>query len=265
LQEPSIGGKTQPCANLAFSAAAPRDCEDSVSTPPNSAATIAQRALELVPEGSIVGLGTGHAATDFIHALGEKVRAGFRMRGVPTSQASADLAQQLGIPLVEFDAIEAIDVDVDGADEVDPHCNLIKGYGGALVREKIVAAASRKLVILVGVEKLVSVLGSRGKLPVEVVPFAVPLARRRLSALGCEPVVRTDAPNGKWHLTDNGNYILDCRIGPLASPAELEVAIEAIPGVVGTGLFLDMADVVLIQHDSSVEVRQRDSAARKPV
>jgi ribose 5-phosphate isomerase A len=235
-----------------------------MSTPPHSATTMAQRALEFIPEGSIVGLGTGHAATDFIHALGDRVRAGFRMRGVPTSQASAELARQLGIPLVEFDAIEAIDVDIDGADEVDPHCNLIKGYGGALVREKIVAAASRKLVILVGMEKLVSVLGSRGKLPVEVVPFAVPLARRRLSALGCEPVVRTDAPNGKPHLTDNGNYILDCRIGPLASPAELEVAIEAIPGVVGTGLFLDMADVVLIQHDSSVEVRQRDSAARKP-
>jgi ribose 5-phosphate isomerase A len=210
-------------------------------------------------------LGTGHAATDFIHALGQRVRSGFPVRGVPTSQASADLARQLGIPLVEFDAIEAIDVDVDGADEVDPQCNLIKGYGGALVREKIVAAASRKLVILVGPEKLVSVLGSRGKLPVEVVPFAVPLGRRRLSALGCDPVVRIDEHNGKPHLTDNGNYILDCRIGPLAKPAELELAIREIPGVLGTGLFLDMADVVLIQHDSSVEIRQRDSAARKPV
>jgi ribose 5-phosphate isomerase A len=235
-----------------------------VSTPPNSATTIAERALEFISEGSIVGLGTGHAATDFIHALGERVRSGFRVRGVPTSQASADLARQLGIPLVEFDAIDAIDVDVDGADEVDPQGDLIKGYGGALVREKIVAATSRKLVILVGMEKLVAVLGSRGKLPVEVVPFAVPLARRRLSGLGCEPVLRIDEPHGKPHVTDNGNYILDCRIGPLARPAELELAIEAIPGVVGTGLFLGMADVVLVQHDSSVEVRQREVAARKP-
>jgi ribose 5-phosphate isomerase A len=235
-----------------------------VSTPPASAKTIAQRALEFVPAASVVGLGTGHAATDFIHALGQRVRSGFRVRGVPTSQASADLARQLGIPLVEFDAVEAIDVDVDGADEVDPQCNLIKGYGGALVREKIVAAASRKLVILVGPEKLVSVLGSRGKLPVEVVPFAVPLARRRLSALGCDPRMRIDEHNGQPHLTDNGNHILDCQIAPLPKPAELELAIREIPGVVGTGLFLDMADVVLIQHESSVEVRQRDLSARNP-
>jgi len=232
-----------------------------VSTPPASAATTALRALEFVAEGNVVGLGTGHAATEFIHALGQRVQAGLSVRGVPTSEASADLAQQLGIPLVDFDAIEAIDVDVDGADEVDPHCNLIKGYGGALVREKIVAAASRKLVILVGPEKIVPVLGSRGKLPIEVLPFAVPLARRRLLALGCEPVIRTDEPHGNPHVTDNGNYIFDCRIAPLAAPAELELAIRAIPGVLGTGLFLQMADVVLIQHDSSVEVRQRNSAA----
>ena len=166
---------------------------------PSSATTAAERALEFISEGSIVGLGTGHAATEFIHALGERVRSGFGVRGVPTSQASADLAGQLGIPLVDFEAIEAIDVDVDGADEVDPHCNLIKGYGGALVREKIVAAASHKLVILVGPEKIVPVLGSRGKLPVEVVPFAVPLARRRLSALGCEPAVRIDEQHEQPH------------------------------------------------------------------
>src|SRR4051812_29118900 len=133
--------------------------------------TAAERALELVPDGAVVGLGTGRAATAFIVALGERVRAGLRVRGVPTSQASADLAHQLGIPLTTLDEVEAIDVAVDGADEVDPRCDLIKGYGGALVREKIVAAAARQFVVLVGPDKLVAELGARGKLPVEVLPF----------------------------------------------------------------------------------------------
>jgi ribose 5-phosphate isomerase A len=146
-------------------------------------------------------------------------------------------------------------MDVDGADEVDPHCNLIKGYGGALVREKIVAAASRRLVILVGPEKLVPVLGSHGILPVEVVPFGLALCRRRLAAMGWVPQPRAD--DGKLFVTDNGNYILDCRVSPLDRPEELEQEVCAIPGVVGTGLFLGMADTVLIQNGEAVEVRNR--------
>jgi ribose 5-phosphate isomerase A len=216
---------------------------------------IAERALTLIQDGSIVGLGTGHAATDFLHALGQRVQAGLRVQGVPTSQVSADLAGQLGIPLTTLEEVETIDVDVDGADEVDPHCNLIKGYGGALVREKIVAASSRRLVILVGSEKLVPVLGSHGKLPVEVVPFGLALCRRRLEALGCVPQQRLH--EGKPFVTDNGNFILDCQVGPLDRPADLERAIEAIPGVVGTGLFLGMAHTVLIQSGETIEVRQR--------
>jgi ribose 5-phosphate isomerase A len=223
------------------------------TTPPDLRA-IAERALELIPDGGTIGLGTGHAATAFIHALGERVRAGLRVRGLPTSQASADLARQLGIPLVTFEEVDALDVDVDGADEVDPRGNLIKGYGGALVREKIVAAAARRLVILVGPEKLVPVLGSRGTLPVEVVPFGLSPCRRRLAALGCVPQLRRheDRP----FVTDNGNYILDCGISPLERPAEWEQALRAVPGVVGTGLFLDMAPTVLIQNGDAVEVRQ---------
>ena len=130
----------------------------------------------------------------------------------------------------------AIDVDVDGADEVDPQCNLIKGYGGALVREKIVAAASRKLVILVGPEKIVSMLGSRGKLPVEVVPFAVPLARRRLPALGCDPVVRIDPHTARPFLTDNGNCILDCHIAPLVEPGGVGTEDPGYPRRAGHGI-----------------------------
>ena len=146
--------------------------------------TTAERAFELITDGAIVGLGSGRAATQFVLALGRRVQQGFRVRGVPTSNAIADLARQEGIPLASLEEIDAIDVDVDGADEVDPHLNLIKGLGGALVREKIVAASARRLVILVGPEKLVPVLGSRGVLPVEVVPFGRALCQRRLDAKG---------------------------------------------------------------------------------
>jgi ribose 5-phosphate isomerase A len=222
----------------------------------------AERAVELIPGGSVVGLGTGHAAAAFVHVLGERVRAGLRVRGVPTSEGSADLARQLGIPLVALDEVEAIDVDVDGADEVDPHCDLIKGLGGALVREKIVAAAARQVVILVGPEKLVPVLGTHGVLPVEVVPFGLALCRRRLADLGCGPELRMHA--GAPFVSDNGNSILDCRIGPLDRPAELDSALRAIPGVVGTGLFLGMADTVLIQRDGGVEARQRRGPGGTP-
>lgn len=217
--------------------------------------TAVERALELVPDGAVVGLGTGRAATAFLVALGERVRAGLRVRGVPTSQASADLAWHLGVPLASPAEVEAIDVAVDGADEVDPACDLIKGYGGALVREKIVAAAARRFVVLVGEEKLVKSLGERGRLPVEVVPFGLPLCRRRLETLGLAPQPR--AGEGGLVVTDNGNHILDCRVSALDRPAELEQALRAIPGVVGTGLFLGLAHEVLVQRGEAVEVLRR--------
>ena len=147
-------------------------------------------------------------------------------------------------------------VTFDGADEVDPQLELIKGYGGALVREKITAASSRKLVILVGAEKLVAKLGERGKLPVEVVPFAADFRSERLRALGCEPSLRLEASGAPFR-TDNGNPILDCAVGPIADPAALDAAILAIPGSVGTGLFVGMADAVVIDFGDRVEVRER--------
>ena len=214
---------------------------------------IAERAVSMIPDGSVVGLGTGHAARSFIHVLGECVRAGLRVRGLPTSTESANLAQDLGIPLTSFEEIDAIDVTVDGADEVDPHCNLIKGYHGALVREKIVAAASKKLIILVGPEKLVPALGGRGILPVEVLPFALAPCRRLIQALGCVPQLRTR--EGTSYVTDNGNNILDCKVAPLNNPQEMELALRAIPGVVGTGLFIGMVNTVLIQHGERIEER----------
>lgn len=217
--------------------------------------TIYERALELVPNDSTIGLGSGRAADAFVKLLGERVQSGkLQVRGLATSEATATLAKQVGIPLVTPAEISTLDLDVDGADEVDPHLDLIKGYGRCLVREKIVASMSRKLVILVGDEKLVTRLGSRGKLPVEVVPFALPLCQRRLKDLQI-PAVPYER-DGALFLSDNGNYIVDCAIGPLDDPEGLEREIRSIPGVVGTGLFLDMADVVLIGDRNTFELKE---------
>ena len=215
-------------------------------------AAIAARALEFVHDGAVVGLGTGRAATAFVEALGARVKQGLRVTGVPTSQATAAAARRLAIPLVDLDDVDEIDVTVDGADEVDPQLNLIKGYGGAMVGEKIVAAASRREIILVGSEKLVPVLGKRGILPVEVIPFAVGFCKRRLTALGCRPQVRfTDGVRVPF-VSDSGNYILDCGVEPITDPQALEDAIRAIPGVVGTGLFIGIAERVLVGEAGSV-------------
>lgn len=214
-------------------------------------------ALEMIRDGFVVGLGTGHAATAFVEALGGRVREGLHVLGVPTSRDTARLALELGIPVVSLADVEAIDVTVDGADEVDPHLDLIKGLGGALVREKIVASVSYRLVIVVGAEKLVSVLGEHGVLPVEVVPFGLSPCRRRLADLGLQPVPRE--VEEKLLVTDNGNYVLDCHLAAPPDPIDLEQSLRAIPGVVGTGFFLGMADTILVQEGDRVEVRQRHS------
>jgi ribose 5-phosphate isomerase A len=174
---------------------------------------------------------------------------------VPTSEATARVARAASIPLIGLEQVDSIDITVDGADEVDPNLDLIKGYGGALVREKIVAAASQREIILVGGEKLVPVLGSRGILPVEVISFAVAVCQRRLSALGCRPHLRVR--EGRPFVSDGGNSILDCGVEPIRKPHELEAAIRAIPGVVGTGLFLDIATCVLVGEATGVRELRR--------
>jgi ribose 5-phosphate isomerase A len=223
-------------------------------------AGIAARGLEHVREDSVIGLGTGRAATAFVRALGARVAQGLRVRGVPTSASTAALATELGIPLVDLAEAGLIDVTLDGADEVSPELDLIKGYGGALVREKVVAASSRRRVMLVGAEKLVERLGTRGRLPVEVVPFARPLCERLLLELGCRP--RRRETSGAPFVTDNHNWILDCEIEPIEDPTRLEARILAIPGVVGCGLFLGMADVVLVQDGDRVRVLERSGSSR---
>jgi len=218
----------------------------------------AQRALDFVQNDTAIGLGSGRAASAFVRALGERVRTGLNVRGVPTSQATAVLAREVGVPLTTLEDDPDLDLTVDGADEVDPQLNLIKGYGAALVREKIVASASRSLIILVGTEKLVPVLGTRGIVPVEIVPFAAPFCRRRLAGLGLKPAARM-REEGQPVITDNGNHILDCGVGPIQDPAALERSIRALPGVVGTGLFIGMASRVIVDEEDQARVLEPHS------
>ena len=222
----------------------------------------ASRALDLIADGMRVGLGTGHAAGVFLARLADRVRGGLRVVGVPTSEATAALARSLRIPLGALDdEEEKLALTVDGADEVTRNLDLVKGFGGALVRERIIAAASRRQVILVGHDKLVDRLGKRGRIPIEVVPFAWWLVRRRVRELGLEPVIRL--ADARPFISDNGNLAIDCRLAtPLAdarAARTLEANLRAIPGVVDTGLFLGTAKRVLVGHpDGRVDVLQAE-------
>jgi ribose 5-phosphate isomerase A len=207
----------------------------------------------------VVGLGTGSTADFFLVALGEAVRSGKLkgIRGVPTSVRSERRARELGIPLATLVECRP-DVTVDGADEVAPDLELIKGLGGALLREKIVAQNSAKLVIIADAGKAVPKLGSKSKLPVEVAKFAYETHEAYLRTLGAEPSVRR-GKEGTPFETDNGNYIYDCGFaGGISDPSALDVALRARAGVVETGLFLGMASVVLIAGATGVEERRRD-------
>ncbi len=218
-------------------------------------AALATHALDFVKDGDVVGLGSGRASTAFVHALATRVRSGLKVRGVPTSEETARLARELGIDLVGLEA--EIALTVDGADEVDGKLNLIKGHGGALVRERIVAAASQRQVILITSDKLVEVLGSRGPLPVEVMPFAVPLCRRRLEDLELKPTLRMQ--DDRPFVTDNFNVIFDCALGPIGDPERLDRAIRAIPGVIDTGLFLGTAERVVVADGETIRELVRGS------
>jgi ribose 5-phosphate isomerase A len=222
---------------------------------------LSARALREVPDGALIGLGSGHTAAAFVRALGRRVHEGLRVRGVPTSEATARLAREVGVPLATLDE-GILDLTVDGADEVDPRLDLIKGYGGALVRERIVAAAARRLIIVVESEKLVPVLGRRGRLPVEVIPFAGPLVMRELAALGCQPTLRT--VHGNVFVSDNGNWIVDCGVRPIEAPGPFARDLRAIPGVVETGLFLGVADTVLVAEAGRVRELKRKETGSGP-
>ncbi len=211
----------------------------------------AKRAVEFVREGMNVGLGTGTTATMFIRELGKAVAGGLRIRAIATSDASRKLAVELGIPLTTFDETPVLDLNVDGADELTAGLALIKGGGGAQLREKIVASAAREFVVVADETKVVDKLG-KFPLPVEVIQLALPLVARRLEELGLHPKLRPAREgDGPW-ITDEGNVILDCHCGVIENPEETAAEIRNIVGVVEHGLFLGMATVALVAGENGV-------------
>jgi len=215
----------------------------------------ARRSLDFVSDGMAVGLGSGSTASCFIELLGEAVRSGLRIRAVATSLHSEELARDAGIQLCDLGVLKRLDVTVDGADEIDPHLDLIKGGGGALLWEKIVASASDSLVIIGDSRKQVPVLGAF-PLPVEVVPFGWQLVRDRIRELGATVSLRA-LRSGRPFQTVESNYILDCSFGRIEDPEGLAAALRSFPGVVEHGLFIDLASVVIIGHSEGVTVHQR--------
>jgi ribose 5-phosphate isomerase A len=220
-------------------------------------AAAARASLRFVRDGMTLGLGTGSTAAHAVRFLGEQVRAGLKVRGIPTSVHTQELAASLGIPLTTLDECPQIDVDIDGADEFDPQLHLIKGGGGALLREKIIASASRQVVIIADSSKQVAVLGEF-PLPVEVIPFAQPLVAKRITALGATVKLRQDT-KGNPFITDEGHHILDCSFGQIPDPPTLARKLSDMPGVVEHGLFIDLATVVLCAKGENVaELRRKN-------
>ena len=215
----------------------------------------ARASLQFVKDGQVVGLGTGSTAAYFIKLLGAEVKRGLRVRGIPTSDRSRDLALSLGIPLTTLDECQEIAVTVDGADEVDPQLRLIKGGGGAMLREKSVASATKQLVIVADATKQVARLG-KFPLPVEVIKFAQALVAKRIAVLGADVRLRAGG-DGKPYLTDENNYVLDCHFGEIRDADGLARELSEMPGVVEHGLFIGMASVALFARGSEiVELRR---------
>ena len=222
----------------------------------------AERALQFVEDGMTLGLGTGSTAARFVDLVGQRVKAGLQVRCVPSSQATQAQAERLGIPLTTLDDTPFLDMTVDGADEIDAQLRLIKGGGGALLREKIVATASQRMIVISDASKLVVTLG-KFPLPVEVVRFGLAATRNMIEVLaadeGCEGEIKLRLADGRPFETDSGNLILDCAFGQIADPEALEDALKLIPGVVESGLFLGIADAAIIAGPDGVVVHERDA------
>lgn len=212
-------------------------------------------AAKLVRDGDIVGLGTGSTAYFAVVAIGERVKAGLKIGGIPTSDATATLARSLGIPLTTLDEHPEIDITIDGADEIDPQLRLIKGGGGAMLREKIIASASKKVVVIADSSKIVRTLG-KFPVPVEIIPFARVVLDKKIAALGAATKLRTK-PDGTPFVTDEGHHILDCSFGKIFDPPALDRALNDLPGVVEHGLFIGLAKIVLVGRGTKVEEIRR--------
>jgi ribose 5-phosphate isomerase A len=215
---------------------------------------LAAAAADEVRDGMTLGLGTGSTANAVLRELGSRVAGGLHIRGVASSEKTAALAGEVGVPLVDFDRVQRLDLGIDGADELDPNLDLIKGGGAALLFEKLVALACDDYLVVAAAEKLTPALGTRFHLPVEVVPFGWTHTAARLRALGAglEPVLRPNPDGDPWR-TDNGGFLLDCATRPIANPAALAAALKAVPGVVEHGLFVGIARRAFIAEvDGSV-------------
>jgi ribose 5-phosphate isomerase A len=228
----------------------------------------ARASLAFVHDGDIVGLGSGSTAEYAVRLLGERVQAGLKIRGIPSSRRTKELAESAGIPLTTLEEFPEIDVTIDGADEIDPELQLIKGGGGALLREKIVASASKRMVVIADSSKRVQTLG-KFPLPVEVIPMAEPLLSKKITALGASVKLRLKKisvegsgkprryANGDPFVTDEGHHILDCHFGEIPDPRALARQLDSLTGVVEHGLFVDIATVALIgKGDDAVEFRR---------
>ncbi|MEH7254750.1 ribose-5-phosphate isomerase RpiA [Neobacillus niacini] len=215
---------------------------------------VGEKAVEYIKDGMIVGLGTGSTVYYFISKLGELVQQGLSIKGVPTSKQTEKLAIELGIPLVSFREIEQIDVAIDGADEVNPELHLIKGGGGALLREKIIAKAAKTFIVVADSKKYVETLGTF-PLPIEVVQFGYEMTMKYIRELGGNPKLRHK--KGIPFLTDNGNYIIDSSFQEINRPEELEKSLNLLPGVVDNGLFVGMADAVITIVDNKLVTKVR--------
>lgn len=214
---------------------------------------VGYRAASFVEEGMVIGLGTGSTFRFALEKLAERVQdEGLRFLGVPTSKDTERKARALGVPLTTLDENPVLDLTLDGADEVDPQKNLIKGGGGALLREKVVASVSKEMIVLVGENKMVDQLGRSFLLPVEVLPFARRTVYNELKEMGCSPFLRT-GQDGEPFFTDNGNFIIDCKFEGIEDPEKLERTINNIPGAIENGLFVGRAGRILVgKEDGSV-------------
>jgi ribose 5-phosphate isomerase A len=226
-------------------------------------------AADLVQSGMITGLGSGTTAALIVRRLGERIkREGLSIVAVATSVATAELAEQLGIPVRELDEVGELDINLDGADEIDPQFQMIKGLGGALLREKIVATAARHRVNVITADKRTLRLGTRAPIPVEVSPIGVRHTERLLQALGAITTIRIDQ-NGARYLTDGGNHIIDCRFKTIDDPGDLDRRLQCLPGVLDTGLFVDLCDTLIVGSATGVlsaetHVRDRVMPAKSP-
>ena len=212
----------------------------------------AERALEFIPDDSVVGLGTGSTVKYLLEGLALRIKEGLRIKGVPTSRGTASLAKELGIPILDEETDWGIDVTIDGADQVDSQYNLIKGGGGALLREKIVAKAAQRFIVIIDVRKRVPLLGSSFPIPIEILPFGWPNTLRLIRPFGLRVSLRER--EGAAYVTDNGNYILDLDIAEVSHPSDLEIRLNQIPGVVENGIFSGMASTLIVGTDQGSEV-----------